>query len=403
MTPIKTGSIVTAYNKRAKLLHRGVVLSKGPLDSNKFLIQFERKELGFEFCMDVEIATHGVKDVLLPANPRALYGHQSGCSIGIKSIPVGELAYGSTYGTILNFNKGLSKEKLRNFYSGKDFFRVLSDKEKAVEKEIIVRLMFMMESSLKRKARILKTIENFNDVIGSCEKRSHESSSALLSKPCNESFREYLKWLHDSLASTNNVIEACLSYLQIMYGRAYSSGIKSSGPFHLADAYLPPINTTDDNSKSDNRIDMIWAKSLEDGCINCGLSITNLIQAERMNDHSRGIGTAESKSSDDGCEGTNTPSQDLNLHGCLSHASSLLLATELSRKSIWECRNDKLFSGSIIRSTFTSIRKSLKPLPLKKDIPMNLVNITRARDLGFQALTEALSMLEGELDYLTQM
>ena len=130
------------------------------MDSNKYLIQFERKELGFEFCLDVEIASHGIKEVLLPAKPHVMYGYQPGHIMGFKSTSVGDLAYGSTYGTILNFNRNVTKEKLRRFYNGEEVGRVISNKDKSVEKEILIRLMFMMESSLKRKARILKTLKN---------------------------------------------------------------------------------------------------------------------------------------------------------------------------------------------------------------------------------------------------
>jgi len=398
LTPIKTGSTVTAYNKRTKLLHRGVVLSIGPLDSNKYLIQFERKELGFEFCIDVEIASHGVKDVLLPANPQVMYGYHPGCNL-LDSTTVGKLPYGTTYGTILNFNKDVTKRKLTNFYSGKGVARVVSDQDKAVEKEILIRLMFMMDSSLKRKARILKTITKLNRIIHSCEKRSHEKASILLKRPCNESFREHYKWLTDSLVSTNFVIKSCLSYLQIMYGQAYSSGVQNTTSVHLADV-CPHLNHAVGENEVDNNHSMIWAESLKAGYKDCGRLISDVIQAKEFIENDRSPRYA-SNASDEGCDETIPPSQDWYLDGCVSQACSLLLATELSRKSIWECRNEKIFSGSIIRSTLSKARDSLQPAPLKTDVPVHLNHITRARDLGFQALSEALSMLEGELDNLT--
>lgn len=363
-------------------------MSKGPLDSNKYLIQFERKELGFEFCLDVEISSHGVKEVLLPANPRKMYGSQPRSHLSMTSTMVGELAYGSTYGTILNFNEDLTEEKLKNFYLGKGVAHVVSDQDKAVEKEILIKLMFMMDSSLKRKARILKTIEAFNRIINNCVKRSHKSAAALLNIPYNKSFREYYIWLKDSLSSTNYVIKKCITYMQIMYGHAYSSGIQSAISYRLADT-CPSSNKSVVDKEKDNNYEMSWTNSLKTGSIDCGRSISDSIQVKRNKVNG-------------GYEEKYPPCQNSHLQGCLAHASSLLLATELSRKSIWESRNDKIFSGAVIQSIFADARNSIQPTSFITDVPLLLAPITRARDQGFQALSEALAILEGELDILIQ-
>lgn len=60
----KVGTTVTAYHSRARLIHRGTVLAHNK-KSAIFLIQFERKELGWDWVKDVEIASHGVPDVIL--------------------------------------------------------------------------------------------------------------------------------------------------------------------------------------------------------------------------------------------------------------------------------------------------------------------------------------------------
>ena len=91
MEPIKVGSIVTAYHKKARLLHRGIILARDPL-RHSYLVQFERKELGCEFCPDIEISSHGVPDILLPLDesfngPRFHSGQH-----------FGSLPYGTSYG-----------------------------------------------------------------------------------------------------------------------------------------------------------------------------------------------------------------------------------------------------------------------------------------------------------------
>lgn len=53
---IRPGTKVTAYNKRCGVLNRGTVLFHDPAKKG-YVIQFERKELGHEFCPDTEVAT----------------------------------------------------------------------------------------------------------------------------------------------------------------------------------------------------------------------------------------------------------------------------------------------------------------------------------------------------------
>jgi len=395
LTPITVGSTVTAFNKRTKLLHRGVVLSRRTYQSNAYVIQFERKELGFEFCLDIDIASHGVKEVLLPAKPPGLQASPMVPHLGMNTTNLGELAYGSTYGTVLNFNIGMTKDTLRNFYLGKNSTRVVTEEDKATEKEILVKLMFMMDSSLKRKARILKTIEKFNKIISSCEKRSQESASTLLSRPGNKSFRDHYVWLKESLASTNHVIKTCLYYLQIMYDQAYSSGAHNTTKDQIANVRprqnQPPVHY--ESMKA-------WKKCMKTGFVDCGAMIADSIQKRKIHDNGLGSNHASNSIDDDGSEKANIANHQSNLTGCLSKASSLLFATELSRKSILQSGNDKIMSGSIIQSILSDARNNLQPIPPPTDIPVHFGHILRKRDLGHQALSEAFSMLEGELGHM---
>ena len=61
----KVGTTVTAYHKRARLIHRGTILAYNQM-TGIYLIQFERKELGWDWVRDIEVATHGVPEILLP-------------------------------------------------------------------------------------------------------------------------------------------------------------------------------------------------------------------------------------------------------------------------------------------------------------------------------------------------
>jgi hypothetical protein len=64
--PIQAGATVAAYNKQFRVLHRGVVLSHDQA-KHGYLIHFDRKELGYEFCPDTEVASYGPPTVLIHA------------------------------------------------------------------------------------------------------------------------------------------------------------------------------------------------------------------------------------------------------------------------------------------------------------------------------------------------
>ena len=74
---IKVGATVTAIHWQRRVLHRGIVLGHDPFRSG-YLVQFERQELGFQFCPDYEVATHGMPETLLHASDATLEGTRLG-------------------------------------------------------------------------------------------------------------------------------------------------------------------------------------------------------------------------------------------------------------------------------------------------------------------------------------
>ena len=112
--PIKPGTIVTAFNQKFKTLHRGVVLFHDAA-GHRYLVQFERELLGVEFCVDTEVASHGISKVLVP-----------GKEVGINGVGFGEfhshlleldtLKYG-THRSIPTYGKFGSRCELRRLFS----------------------------------------------------------------------------------------------------------------------------------------------------------------------------------------------------------------------------------------------------------------------------------------------
>ncbi len=66
LAPSQVGTTVTAYHHKAHLLHRGTVLCHD-YENEAYLIQFEKKSLGYEWCADFEVASHGLQEVIFPS------------------------------------------------------------------------------------------------------------------------------------------------------------------------------------------------------------------------------------------------------------------------------------------------------------------------------------------------
>jgi len=71
--PIQVGTTVTAYSRTYRILQRGTVLSYDERNA-RYLIQFEVRQFGHEFCPDSEVASHGPPQLLIAARERTLDG-----------------------------------------------------------------------------------------------------------------------------------------------------------------------------------------------------------------------------------------------------------------------------------------------------------------------------------------
>jgi hypothetical protein len=103
--PIRVGNIVTAYNRKYRVIHRGVVLSYDER-SARYLVQFERKEFGHDFCPDSEVASHGISELLFRAPERTLAASVTGVA-GDANNATENLPCTSTFGSIPGKNMSI--------------------------------------------------------------------------------------------------------------------------------------------------------------------------------------------------------------------------------------------------------------------------------------------------------
>ena len=96
LAPPRIGDTVTAYHHPTHLLHRGSVLCHDH-ESSAYLIQFEKKSLGYDWCADFEVASHGLPQVIYPSRDKAI--ERSATSLPFS--PYGVLPSGTCYGTLI--------------------------------------------------------------------------------------------------------------------------------------------------------------------------------------------------------------------------------------------------------------------------------------------------------------
>lgn len=260
--PIKVGTLVTAFNRRYRVIHRGVVLSYDR-PHGRYLVQFERKEFGHDFCPDSEVAAHGIPQLLMRAPEKTLGAATEGF-LGSQSNGQGGLSCTSSYGpvpgkipfvwvlgecvlasrdhlTCSSFVVSGVKPKRDVVISegfGKLFpFRALafdgshqaqrrigepsnehqSDIEKGAERETLVSLLSSIEAGSARKRMLLDTIEKFNALMVQRLPFGDDDSTTSALPPQAE---QHFSWLVANLEVTNRFLERALASFRLMYGDA---------------------------------------------------------------------------------------------------------------------------------------------------------------------------------------
>ena len=109
---ISVGSTVTAYHKKTRMIQRGVVLSQDRIKPG-YVVMFDRKELGCDFCPDTDVASHGPPNICVQSTNKAVDGSAIGGLNDTHQVP-GSLPYG----TMHNMDVGKSSHPLILVSSG---------------------------------------------------------------------------------------------------------------------------------------------------------------------------------------------------------------------------------------------------------------------------------------------
>jgi hypothetical protein len=259
--PIRVGNIVTAYNRKYRVIHRGAVLSYDER-SARYLVQFERKEFGHDFCPDTEVASHGIPDLLIRAPERILTASVTGVAADPnndnRNLPCTS-SYGPVPGKIMSilisrfctspFHQLISASSCEGITSKPDAavtdglsnlfpFRPLAFQgarrndmrsegksrecisllEEVAEREAFVTLMSCIETASARKKMLLNAMEDFNAHMAQRLPFGDDSSVAPAMPPQE---KRHYTWLLANLEQTNRLLERALSSLRSMYGDAY--------------------------------------------------------------------------------------------------------------------------------------------------------------------------------------
>jgi hypothetical protein len=238
------------------VVFRGIVLAHDA-GRNGYLVQFERQELGYQFCRDTEVASHGAPEVLVRAADVTLDGTTLGAFSNHHAAP-GGLAYGTSYGPMyVDQLDPVEKDKkakdalfdlvmaASSKPAGVDPLmdgtqcQIVSDilnsdaemvitsthkfesraalTEKVAERETLVQLIGTIVAALKRKTLLLDAIEQCHKLLETID----VSQRQVIAK-FNHAFKDHYAWLHANLRMTNQSLESSLLLLQVMYSDGYS-------------------------------------------------------------------------------------------------------------------------------------------------------------------------------------
>lgn len=92
--------------------------------------------------------------------------------------------------------------------------------EKVAERETLVTLMSIIDAATTRKTMLLDLMEKFNVLLVD---RLPFGEGPPVNHVMSGYFEKHYAWLKANLDITNHCLDKALSYLQAMYGKAYSS------------------------------------------------------------------------------------------------------------------------------------------------------------------------------------
>jgi hypothetical protein len=396
----RIGSTVSALNKRARIIHRGVVLNKHP-GSNGYLIQFERKDLGYEFCPDTEVAAHGVPSVILQAS----HGATDGSSMGAMSNH-GGIGLGTTYGPLAEMQKGWDHEALSEMRKPSENMIVRSSilkalqkptaamlavakargnehvVDKVTEREVLVQIMENMTNLQARKRGLL-------DALDVCHQRwqtACDSSGGTINATGEAvaTFKKHYAWLHANLQLTNESISSVSECLRIMYGKTYSAGEAGAGNAEEGNAQrVQKIEASLRPSPATRHVWKDWAATATEGSKNIGNGTASILESESSD---------ERRSTD----GNGHARLDF-MQSRLSSAAALLQMVQLCGEGCSISGESKPADPNATGLSLQEALRGLTPEMTHGKEATGASEIDLVREESYRDLTKAVAMLQAEV------
>ena len=423
---ISIGSTVTAPNRKANILHRGIVLDRREyLGQYGYLVQFERKDLGCQFCLDVEVASHGVPNVLFPASPcisqNALYGSPMGSyAETMDELKGGALRYGTSLGTRKSNKAGYGKASKVQQIPERTIVRsfilkalqrptdaILSapkrseersiKAEHGVERKALVKLLHALEVMSKRKEAIVK-------IVATCHTRWKQSSETDRIGRAAAEFTNHYFWLRANLDITNRAIDAATTSLRILYGKAYA-GIDTLVDAEHEEERIDRLEASLQSSSSSRD----WSSGLWDGWCT-----TVLDGSARNGAHYASIALCSGQESKDHEASGSVQIQRKYLDSRLASSAALLQIVKLCADGRIDCgpgansafasapgsrlvQDKKPLDAGATRAALSEALKKLTPVFTEGIFMDDVRDMDAARESAFADLKEAVSMLHAEL------
>ncbi len=110
---------------------------------------------------------------------------------------------------------------------GKSYFDnnvtdISSRNAKALEREILVKLMSTLDVLICRKSSLLNVLEKLQSILFEFMNASNMSADQILNNASNESFKKYYSWAMANFKLNEECLESAVVFLRVMYVNLYS-------------------------------------------------------------------------------------------------------------------------------------------------------------------------------------
>lgn len=205
--PIRVGTVVSAYNRRYRMVQRGVALTYHE-NTSEYLVVFDDNRAGSLFCPDTDVATHGGATLLVSSQVNVVTNSE-GSTAGFVSGSAKDPSTIVPPAKLSPVNEAQVMQQACRFVPSSNTGVAMAPKpvalpmrEQVAEREMLGHIISVLQAATLRKKLLLDEIEKLDSMDA-------------------ETNEEDRVWLLANLEETNETLNSALQHLRLLYGDLY--------------------------------------------------------------------------------------------------------------------------------------------------------------------------------------